>query len=162
MDVPVDIPDKLNVGCGQDVRVGFYNVDRNIEGAIPFGVFPLDVDRGQLLELPHDYFDRILALGCLAEFKTDLVEIMNQFWTLLRHNGRLEISVAVVDGGNLTPFEDPLARRYMASRWIEFFHVDGDMADYPLGFRGRFRLILNEISDLGVQRCTLFAVKTAA
>jgi hypothetical protein len=159
MGLPDDIPRKLNVGCGQNVLKGYLNVDKNIERPIPFGVFPFDVDKGELLSLPHNHFEGILAEGCIGEFKTDLVEIMNQFWTLLAPFGLLEISVAVVDGGNMTPYCDPLARRYLASGWVDFFHEGGSMADYPLGFRGKFTLSSNEVSPLGVQRVSLIALE---
>jgi len=150
---------KLNVGCGQDIRVDFLNVD-----TLPHsGSVMLDIDSGDLMELPHNHYEYIYCHGVINELRSDLVDIMNQFYALLKNGGLLEIGVISVirQDGNINPyaFSVPRATRYLSPLWVEFFKEDGLYANYPIGFTGKFIELKNELSSLGVHRATLRAVK---
>ena len=123
---------KINVGCGQDLRDGFINVDKNPD-LVSRGAVLCDVDAGHLSHFPQEQFTHVVCKGCLNEFQTDVVSIMQQFHGLLVPDGILEIWVAVVDNG-LGAFRDPLARRYLHSDWSEYFFRGGRWQNSGIGF----------------------------
>lgn len=136
------IVDKLNVGCGQNILAGWQNIDK-----VPYpGVTVVDIDKSGLPH-PDNHFDEIRCWGCLSEFQTDIVTIMNWFWRALIGGGRLDIRNAVVDNG-IGVFRDPMAHRYLSSQWVEYFYIGGawENSGYGFGFLGKFKMIFNEVS----------------
>ena len=86
----------LNVGAGGDAGYGsdWVLLDKNPLSA---GVIKGDVDAGALSQWGDEEFDEIKCYGCLNEFVSDVVTVMNEFWRLLKNDGKLDIKVAVVD-----------------------------------------------------------------
>jgi len=138
----VDKLGKLNVGAGRSILSGWTNIDK-----VPYpGITVIDIDK-EGLPFPSSSFDELLCQGCLSEFQTDVVTVMNWFWDVLCNGGILEIRNAVVDNGN-GAFRDPMARRYLHSQWVEYFYIGGawENSGYGFGFRGKFEMVLNEVS----------------
>jgi len=136
---------KLNVGCGQDIRNTneWVHLDRNPQH---HDVRPIDIDDNGLRMFDDNSFEDVLCKGCLNEFKTDVVAVMNEFWRVLKPNGVLDITVAVVDNG-LGPYRDPLAHRYLHSDWVQYFFIEGKWATSGkgIGFIGYFTLLENSV-----------------
>lgn len=80
---------KLNLGCGNDLKPGYLNVDfRDIPGAV----------QGDLSKLPWPWkdgsVDEILMLDFLEHFPyRKTVPILQECWRILKVGGRLEIQV---------------------------------------------------------------------
>jgi len=143
-----NIPIKLSIGSGQRVIPQCISIDKN-PALEHLGVVIMNVDNAEDREgLPKNHFEWIECTGCLNEFKTDVVMIMNWFWDLLKIGGLLRIAVAVVDNGN-GAFRDPLASRYLHSQWVEYFVNGGSWQNsggkLGLGFYGEFDLVSNVI-----------------
>jgi predicted SAM-dependent methyltransferase len=148
------IVDKLNLGCGQNVIPGWVNIDK-----VSFpGVTVIDVDRSGI-PFPDNSFDELRCWGCLSEFQTDIVTMMDRFWRVLSGGGRLDITVAVVDNG-IGAFRDPLARRYLSSQWIEYFYIGGqwENSGRGFGFAGKFKMVHSEVRG-EVHQVILEAIK---
>ena len=133
---------RLNVGCGQDLPVGFINIDK-----VPLGpnVLKWDVDETPITAVWED-LDEIRCWGNLNEFRHDVIEMMNMFWKALRDGGLLDVVVAVVDNG-VGCFRDPAAKRYLSSQWVEYFFRGGlwETGGHGLGFVGQFEMVSNEV-----------------
>jgi len=145
---PEYIPVRLDVGCGQRVIPHCISVDMNPELS-HMGVVIANVDDEEVrASFPMNHFENIECSGCLNEFTTDVVTMMNWFWDLLKDGGILRIAVAVVDI-SLGAFRDPIARRYLHSDWIQYFFRGGNWqtggGKLGLGFHGEFELVSNEI-----------------
>lgn len=80
---------KLNLGCGQDIKPGYTNVDfRELPGA----------EKVDLSKLPWPWAsesaDEILMLDFLEHFPyRNTVTILQEAWRVLKKNGRLEVQV---------------------------------------------------------------------
>jgi predicted SAM-dependent methyltransferase len=149
---------RLNVGCGQDILTGdWINIDKYVQH--PYAI-PADADNG--LPYPDNDFDEVRCHGCLNEFKEDVVFHMNEFWRVLKHDGILDIVVAVVDDSR-GPFRDPIARRYLHSQWAQYFFRGGswENSGHGLGFKGEFILESNEVAG-EKHHVVLKAVKAAS
>ena len=104
------VPVRLDVGCGQRVTPHCVSIDMNPELEY-MGVIIANVDDREVrASFPTDHFEYIECSGCLNEFTTDVVTMMNWFWDLLKSDGVLRI--AVVDN-SLGAFRDPIARGYL-------------------------------------------------
>ncbi len=85
---------RLNLGCGNDKREGFVNVDRN-------GYCDPDVqgDVLNLADFPSCYYDEIIALGVIEHFKrADTRRALYEWNRLLRPGGRLFLTTTYLDG----------------------------------------------------------------
>ena len=137
---------KLNVGCGQDIRDTneWIHIDKYPQHD---NVRQIDVDDNGLRMFDDNSFGEVLCRGCLNEFKTDVVAMMNEFWRVLKPDGILDITVAVVDN-SLGPHRDPLAHRYLHSDWAQYFILDGKWgtSGRGLGFEGWFTVLENTIA----------------
>jgi hypothetical protein len=135
---------RLNVGAGGNLLDGFDNLDK----ITMFGAQYLDFDEEKLSRYADNEAQEIVCRGCLNEFKTNVVETMNEFWRVLENGGRLEVVVAVVDSG-IGPFRDPIAMRYLSSEWVQYFcpeYRDRYNGGRGLGFVGAFEVVRNEVA----------------
>lgn len=107
---------RLNLGCGDDARLGWINHDR-------WGHSP-DVDVvHDLNELPwpwrDDSVDKIAAVSVLEHLRIDLVEAMDEMWRILKPDGLMKAKHPVVT----SPFinDDPTHRwRWTEKVWTFF------------------------------------------
>jgi len=84
----MEIPTKLNIGCGKDVKPGYYNVDLikfdGVDKTLDMDKFPYD--------LPSDHFDEIYCRSVLQCVK-DSGRTITEFHRLLKNGGRLFFDV---------------------------------------------------------------------
>jgi SAM-dependent methyltransferase len=82
-----DLPRSLNLGCGDDVRPGWHNVDLYYGGADE----QLDISEVPW-SFPSDHFDRILASHVLEHLELDdQVAVLSECARVLRDGGKLQV-----------------------------------------------------------------------
>ncbi len=86
---------KLNLGCGDDLREGYLNVDINIS---PMGGYQFDTLRFDLSKFPWPWKDQsveeILMLDFLEHFSyRETRAILDEAWRVLLPQGMIEIQV---------------------------------------------------------------------
>jgi predicted SAM-dependent methyltransferase len=91
---PTRYPDKLNLGCGWDIREGYLNVDLH-----DFHKPDLVADVTKLDMLPSGAYDEIIAQDVLEHLpRQSTVEVLREWSRLLRVGGKLHLRVpSVVD-----------------------------------------------------------------
>ena len=102
---------KLNLGCSDDVRPGWVNVDRcppadqivDLEGPWPW---------------PDSSVDEILAQDVIEHLR-DKIHTMNELWRVLRPSGHVTIGVPTTDGCGA--FQDPTHVSYWNHRSFLYY-----------------------------------------
>lgn len=83
-----DVPTALNLGCGEDVRPGWHNVDLYYEGADE----KLDISEVPW-PYPSDHFDTILASHVLEHLELDQqLDVLAECARVLKPQGRLQVN----------------------------------------------------------------------
>jgi predicted SAM-dependent methyltransferase len=95
---PLAHPDRLNLGCGWDIRAGFLNVDLH-----DFHKPDLVADVTQLEMLPGDHYQEILAQDVLEHLpRQSTVGVLREWSRLLLVGGHIHLRVpSVVDLSDL-------------------------------------------------------------
>lgn len=103
-------PDKLNLGCGWDLREGYLNVDLH-----DFHKPELVADVTKLEMLPSDYYSEVLAQDVLEHLpRQSTVEVLRGWSRLLKVSGLLHLRVpSVIDLAELLklPENQSIARQ---------------------------------------------------
>lgn len=87
-------PNKLNLGCGFDIRTGYINVDVNA-----FHNPDLIADVCDLSMLPSSYYEEIIAYDVLEHLTRNKAKIALAQWNrLLKTNGKLKLQVPNILG----------------------------------------------------------------
>lgn len=91
---PISAPDRLNLGCGWDLREGFLNVDIH-----DFHKPDLVADVTRLDMLPDGRYQEIIAQDVLEHLpRTSTVTVLKEWSRLLAEGGRLHLRVpSVID-----------------------------------------------------------------
>jgi SAM-dependent methyltransferase len=121
--VVVTLPRKLNLGCGQDRRDGFLNVDA-IASVKPDLVWNLDRFP---YPLPSDQFDEILALD-VVEHLENPVHFIEECWRVLRPGGEIQLTTPHFSSAN--SFRDPTHRWHFGYYSFEYFTDQHSLAHY--------------------------------
>lgn len=78
---------KLNLGCGNDIRLGWVNLDR-----LPFPGVDVQHDINLPLPFPDNEFDEVRASHIL-EHVFELIPLMNELFRIINPGGSLFIAV---------------------------------------------------------------------
>ncbi|MBT3690759.1 methyltransferase domain-containing protein [Candidatus Woesearchaeota archaeon] len=110
----MEIPTKLNIGCGKDSKPGYYNVDLikfdGVDKVLDLDKFPYD--------LPSDHFDEIYCKSVLQCVKNP-TEVVSEFHRLLKKGGRLYFDVPHFSSKNC--WKDITHRRGYAFHSFDIF-----------------------------------------
>lgn len=118
---------RLNLGCGNDLRRGWINVDRwppddwAKHSSISEYAFkqvvlsPLD-----LWPWPDDSVDEILAKD-FFEHLPDIINAMNQCWRMLKAGGTLTLIVPTTNGPGA--WQDPTHRSFWNQNTLKYFEA---------------------------------------
>jgi SAM-dependent methyltransferase len=124
---------RLNLGCGNDTRPGWINLDKKplpgVDVVHDLNVLPLPFDAEQ--------FDHILAKDVLEH--VDYVPLLRELYRVLRLGGTLAIQVPHFT--SVDNYIDPTHRRLFSVRTFEFF-VAGSNLERSYYFDFAYRQIL--------------------
>lgn len=104
---------RLNLGCGNDIRDGWVNLDR---ARLPGVNIVHDLTRGSL-PFDDDTFDVVLAKDVLEHL--EYIPLLREIHRILKPGGRLDIQVPHFTSAN--NFVDPTHRRAFSVRTFDFF-----------------------------------------
>ncbi len=89
VDLPADLPTKLNLGCGFDKREGYLNVDFQ-----DFHDPDLVADVRDLGVLPDGHFDEVMAIDVLEHMeRTETAKALAEWHRVLAEGGTLRLQV---------------------------------------------------------------------
>lgn len=116
----------LNLGCGNDLRKGYINVDRRV----PKGWNPSPTNQYtfQQVVIPHfdkwpwsdNSVDAILAKD-FFEHLPDIINTLNECWRILKSGGRLAIIVPTTNG--MGAWQDPTHRSFWNLNTLKYFEA---------------------------------------
>lgn len=114
--------DKLNIGCGTDIKEGFVNLDKD--------KFPgVDVIQ-DLDKFPYDLKDNTFSeVHChqVLEHVDDVFKTMNEIWRVCKNGAVVYIDVPHFSG--LNAVTDPSHKHFFSSRSFNFFEK-GKLGNY--------------------------------
>ena len=118
---------KLNVGCGKNIKKGFINIDiiklHGVDKVVDLNEFPYP--------FKSESFDTILCSHVLEHLK-DLSKVMNELHRILKKNGRLIIKVPhFTHSGS---FADPTHIHFFGYNTFDYFMKDNSNFDYYFKF----------------------------
>lgn len=113
---------RLNLGCSDDVRPGWLNVDLSPE------CVPLPHTEVAFADLRKPWPWKTSSVAeirawDIIEHLPDMIHTMNEAWRVLQPNGRFEIEVPTTDGPGA--FQDPTHVSFW-NRNSFFYYTDGD------------------------------------
>ena len=80
----------LNVGCGKDIKEGYINIDRHLENGAQ-----LKHELPNPLPFKNGTVDRIYCSHVLEDFGDEYLQIMRDFYRVLKDGGLLHIKVPI-------------------------------------------------------------------
>lgn len=106
--------DKLNVGCGNDIREGYVNLDfYKFKGVDVVH----DIEKTPF-PFPANSFSRVL-MSHVLEHVEDPVETMEEIWRICKKDAVVEIGVPYFSG--LNAVKDPTHKKFFAAATFDFF-----------------------------------------
>lgn len=111
-----DIPPRLNLGCGEDYRPGYWNVDIS-DGVLTDQLLDLE---NIPWALPSDHFTHVLAEH-VVEHVSDPVEVMREMARVAKPGGYVEIAVPT----GINARTDPTHRNEWTYQTPEYFDENG-------------------------------------
>ena len=144
---------KLNIGCGQDYRAGWINIDNSTKVQTDFLVdiqtdkFPVD----------DESCDEVYASGVFEQVleNTKFVHVMNECWRVLETNGIL--TVIVPSSKFAIAFRDPFDCRHFIPETFDYFHFNHEHYKHygkVYGFKP-WEVLSNITQDNGIINVTL-------
>lgn len=155
---------KLNLGCADDFRVGFVNVDRYCHHweKRPGCEFAL-ADLSEPWPWPDNSVEFIFARD-IFEHLPNKILTMNEAWRVLRPGGRVEIIVPTTDGRGA--FQDPTHTSYWTPNDLTYYSETGferQRLGDAYGIKARFHVVSQSHTELPGKvwklTCVLEAVK---
>jgi SAM-dependent methyltransferase len=120
------MPVKLNVGCGQDIREGYVNIDGADLPGIDF-VVDLDDCAATPIPLPDDHFQELELIHVLEHLRYPL-PLMQELWRIAAPGARLRVRVP--HAGHDDAWVDPTHVRAVTPGTFAYFgqpkYVDMD------------------------------------
>jgi|SRR3989338_3327380 len=120
---------KLNVGCGKNIKKGYVNLDvaklPGVDIIHDLSKFPYP--------FKEDYFDEILSLGILELINADFVKVMEEFYRISKNGTVIKIRSPVFP--SMCSAQDPLTRKFMTWNTFEYFN------DYWHYSKARFKTL---------------------
>lgn len=140
------IPDRLDLGCGNNKKEGYYGVDisdtKDVDQVI-------DLDQPDW-ELPSDYFEHIRVIDVFEHIE-DPVAFMEELYRISRPGAEIEIRAPHFSSQN---WHDPTHKRLTGSRTFDNFTDRGRFQFYSAA---RFEIVSVQItfewSGKLVQKC---------
>jgi SAM-dependent methyltransferase len=113
---------RLNLGCGTDIRSGWVNLDRS---ALPGVDVAHDIEQ---LPLPFsdDSFDYVLCQDVLEH--VDCPALLSDIWRILRPGGTVHIRVPHFTSAQA--YGDPTHKKFFTSETFDFFVTDSPRSYY--------------------------------
>ncbi len=125
---------KLNIGCGNDAREGYVNLDvvplKGVDVVHDLNKFPYPFEK--------DLFDEILC-SAILEHLDDVVESMNELGRILKPGGILKIRVPHFTSS--TVWKDPTHKRGFSIKTFDFFVKKSIYSPVP-----KFKTVKRKIS----------------
>lgn len=132
----------LNLGCGDDIREGYINVDCNYKHE---NVFNHDLEMDwPWLDSTVDY----IIASDIIEHLHDKIFTMNEAYRVLKNDGRLHITVPTTDGPGA--FQDPTHVSYWNRNSFKYFELDNPYRDRfaaSYGIKAKFKIIHSNVTD---------------
>ncbi|MDA1310190.1 MAG: methyltransferase domain-containing protein [Proteobacteria bacterium] len=126
---------KLNVGCGQDIRDGYVNIDGADLPGIDF-VVDLDACATTRLPLPDDHFQQ-LELSHVLEHLRNPLALMQELYRVAAPGARLQVKVP--HGGHDDAWVDPTHVRAIVPQTFSYF-AQPKYVDFDYGYTGDWRV----------------------
>lgn len=104
---------KLNIGCGNDIRDGFVNLDIT---QLPGVDVVCDIDR-EVLPFEDNFFEYILCNDVLEH--VEYIKVLKEILRVLKPNGIVEIRVPHFTSSN--NYIDPTHKKMFSFRTFSFF-----------------------------------------
>jgi SAM-dependent methyltransferase len=139
-----DLPRKLNVGCGRDIREGWVNIDGAELPGIDFTV-DLDDCAAVPLPLPDGHFE-MLEMSHVLEHLRNPLPLMQELWRVAAPGARLHVKVP--HAGHDDAWVDPTHVRAITPQTFAYFGQP-KYVDFDYGYTGDWRV---ERCELIVQR----------
>ena len=109
---------KLNLGCGNDIRKGYINIDREkldgVDVVHDLNKFPYPFKK--------NYFDEILSLGTI-ELLDDFLKVVEELHRICKNGGIIKIRSPAFP--NMCSAQDPLTKKFMTYNTFEYFKDGG-------------------------------------
>jgi len=127
-------PQKLNVGCGMDVREGYVNLDvqqlPGVDVVHDLTVLPWPFD--------NDSFDEVLVMSVL-EHLPNTVATMEEIWRICRDGAA--VTICVPHWNSRTAWLDPTHVRPFDAETFDFFDPESELCrGRPYYTKARFRV----------------------
>ena len=134
--------DKLNLGCGRQIKSGYVNLDIiNWEG--------VDIVRDVLRGIPFNdnWFDEVTADYLITQIANnkDFIFVMNEVWRVLKRDGVFKLKVPDVRYTGTDSFNDPMDSRRFSKNTFDYLDVNHyRWSAFNYGFQP---WIINQIID---------------
>jgi ubiquinone/menaquinone biosynthesis C-methylase UbiE len=132
--------DKLNLGCGTDIKEGFVNLDvfkfKGVDIVHDLNKFPFP--------FPDNSFSYVL-ISHVLEHVEDPVKVVEEVWRIAKNDAIIEIGVPYFSG--LNAVGDPTHKHFFAAKTFDFFERGklGENNYFEVSKKINFKIIKREI-----------------